>query len=68
MKLVPNARKAWRWISMQAMGVAVALQGAWVFIPDDLKARAGDDLANWVTGALLVLGMIGRMVKQGDGT
>jgi hypothetical protein len=68
MKLVPNARKAWRWISMQAMGVAVALQGAWVFIPDDLKARAGDDLANWVTGALLVLGMIGRLVKQGDGT
>jgi len=68
MKLVPNARKAWRWISMQAMGVAVALQGAWVFIPDDLKARAGDDLANWVTGALLVLGMIGRMVKQGDDT
>ena len=67
MKLVPNARKAWRWISMQAMGVAVALQGAWVFIPDDLKARAGDDLANWVTGALLVLGMIGRLVKQGDG-
>ena len=68
MRLVPNARKAWRWISMQAMGVAVALQGAWVFIPDDLKARAGDDLANWVTGALLVLGMIGRMVKQGDDT
>ena len=68
MRLVPNARKAWRWISMQAMGVAVALQGAWVFIPDDLKARAGDDLANWVTGALLVLGMIGRLVKQGDGT
>ena len=68
MRLVPNARKAWRWISMQAMGVAVALQGAWVFIPDDLKARAGDDLANWVTGALLVLGMIGRLVKQGDDT
>jgi len=68
MTLVPNARKAWRWISMQAMGVAVALQGAWVFIPDDLKARAGDDLANWVTGALLVLGMIGRLVKQGDDT
>ena len=68
MKLVPNARKAWRWISMQAMGVAVALQGAWVFIPDDLKARVGDDTAAWVTGALLVLGMIGRMVKQGDDT
>ena len=68
MKLVPNARKAWRWISMQAMGVAVALQGAWVFIPDDLKSRVGDDTAAWITGALLVLGMIGRLVKQGDDT
>jgi len=64
MKLVDDAPRWWRWLSMQAMGAAVALQGAWVFIPDDLKARAGDDLANWVTGALLVLGMIGRMVKQ----
>jgi len=64
MKLVDNAGRWWRWLSMQAMGAAVALQGAWVFIPDDLKARAGDDLANWVTVALLVLGMIGRMVKQ----
>jgi len=68
MRLVPNARKAWRWISMQAMGVAVALQGAWVFIPDDLKSRVGDDTAAWVTGALLALGMIGRLVKQGDDT
>ena len=68
MTLVPNASKAWRWISMQAMGLAVALQGAWVVIPDDLKARAGDDTAAWITGALLALGMIGRMVKQGDDT
>ena len=68
MKFVDDARRWRRWLSMQAMGAAFALQGAWVFIPDDLKARAGDDLANWVTGALLVLGMIGRLVKQGDDT
>ena len=68
MKLVPNARRAWRWVSMQAMAFAVALQGAWVFIPPDLKARAGEDTAAWVTSALLVLGIIGRMVKQRDGT
>jgi len=68
MKFVDDARRWWRWISMQAMGAAFALQGAWVFIPDDLKARAGDDTAAWVTGALLVLGMIGRLVKQGDDT
>ena len=66
MKLVPNARRAWRWASMQAMAFAVALQGAWIFVPEDLKDRAGEDLAAWVTGTLLVIGMIGRLVKQGD--
>ena len=68
MKFVDDARQWWRWLSMQAMGAAIALQGAWVFIPPDLKSRVGDDTAAWVTGALIALGMIGRMVKQGDAT
>ena len=49
---------------MISMGASVALLGAWVATPDDLKARASDDLANWVTMAILVLGIIGRLVKQ----
>ena len=64
MKLIPDARRAWRWVSVQAMVLATAIQGAWVFIPPDLKARAGDDLASIVTGAILALGVIGRLVAQ----
>jgi len=64
MRLVDDAGRAWRWFSMISMGASVALLGAWVATPDDLKARASDDLANWVTMAILVLGIIGRLVKQ----
>lgn len=66
MKLVPDARRAWRWFSVQAMILATAIQGAWVFIPPDLKARAGDDMASIVTGAILALGVVGRLVLQSD--
>lgn len=64
MKLVPDAHKAWRWFSMQAMVLATAVQGAWLFIPDDLRDRVGDDAAMWVTGTILIAGSIGRMVDQ----
>ena len=65
MKLVTNARQSWRWFSVQAMTVAVALQGAWMAIPDDLKSRVPDDLVNALTMGILVLGVIGRFVPQG---
>lgn len=64
MTIVPNARRAWRWFSVQAMVLATAVQGAWAFIPPDLKERTGDDLASIVTGAILALGVLGRMVSQ----
>lgn len=64
MKLVPEARKAWKWISVQAMVVAGAIQGAWVFIPDDMKASIPSKYVGAATMALLVLGVAGRLVKQ----
>jgi hypothetical protein len=65
MKLVDNARRAWRWISVQAMVLAGAIQAAWVFIPDDMKTSIPPKYVAGVTMALLVLGVAGRLVKQG---
>ena len=65
MKLVRNARQAWKWFSVQAMAASAALQGAWLAMPVDLKTVVPDA---WVTGAavgLLVLGVVGRLVDQG---
>lgn len=64
MKLVPNWRRAWRWISVQAMVVAGAIQGSWIFIPQDMKASIPQDIVQAVTVALLAFGVAGRLVDQ----
>jgi hypothetical protein len=63
-KLVDDARRAWRWISVQAMAAAVAVQATWATLPDDMKAGIPPQLVQWLTLALLVLGIVGRLVKQ----
>lgn len=64
MKLVDDAGKAWRWFSMQAMAWALAIQGAWAAMPEDMKTSIPAGLVHWITMALLVLGIVGRLVKQ----
>ena len=62
--LVDDARKAWRWISIQAMTAALAVQGTWTSVPDDMKASIPASYVQWLTLALLALGIGGRLVKQ----
>lgn len=64
MTLVEDAKRAWRWFSVQAMFWAAAIQGAWEFCPPDLKAGMPPKLVTVVTVGLLVLGIAGRLVKQ----
>ena len=65
MKLVDDARRAYRWFSVQAMGLALAIQGAWEVIPADMKAGIPQQYVTWLTLGLLVLGIAGRLVDQG---
>lgn len=67
-KLVDNARNAWRWVSMQAMTAAIAVQGAWMFIPADMKSSIPPNVVQYATLALLALGVVGRLVKQKEPT
>jgi len=64
MKLVDDWQRAWRWSSMHAMTAALAIQGAWVAIPAEMQQLIHPIVAHAVTGILLVLGIIGRLVKQ----
>lgn len=71
MKLDPNWRQSWRWISMHAMGLALAVQGAWLAVPDDLRQVVPQWASYAVTVVLMVAGLIGRLMdqtKQPDGT
>jgi hypothetical protein len=64
MMFVDNAKRAWRWFSVQAMVVAAAMQGAWVFIPDDMRTSIPHGLVQGATIGLLALGVAGRLVQQ----
>jgi hypothetical protein len=64
MKFVDDIKSAWRWISVQSMALGLAIQGAWEFLPPDLKAGFSDKHVRWVAMSLLVIGIAGRLVKQ----
>ncbi len=61
MKLVPNAKKAWRWLSMQFIGLAAL----WETIPLEAKAVLDPSTQSWITLGLLVAAGLGRMIDQG---
>lgn len=65
--VIPNWRKAWRMISIQCMAAGVGVQGAWAMLGDDMKTALGPDTLKYVaylTIALLIVGMAGRVIKQ----
>ena len=64
MKLIPNWRKAWRMFSVQAQAGSVAVLGTWQALPDDLRGKVPEPVVLGIVGALLVLGIIGRLIDQ----
>lgn len=63
-KLIPNWRRAWRMFSVQAQAGSVAILGAWQALPDDLRGRLPEPVVLGIVGALLVFGIIGRLIDQ----
>lgn len=64
MKLVENAKQAWKWLSVQMMFLAGAVQSAWEMAPADLKSSLDATTVYYITISLLILGMLGRFIKQ----
>ena len=64
MKLIDDWKQCWRWFSVQAMVLATAIQGAWMFIPPQLQASIPPGWVKTITISLLVLGILGRLVDQ----
>ena len=65
MKLVPNARKAWKWFSMQLLVLTAAVQVAWETLPPEALALIPPDVQGYITLGLVLLAMVGRLVDQG---
>jgi hypothetical protein len=64
-RLVEDWKVAWRWFSLQAMALTAAVQAAWAAMPDDLRAHVPARFVTALSLALLLLGIAGRLVRQG---
>jgi hypothetical protein len=63
MKIVPDWREAWKWLSIQLVALGIALQGAVLAFPD-LKDWLGDT-ATHLVGILILAGVaMGRLKDQ----
>ena len=64
MKLIPDWRQAWKWFSVQAFAIIIALPMIWTAMPADVKSYLPDDWKPWIMVALAAAGIIGRIVDQ----
>lgn len=64
MKLIPEWRKAWRMVSMQAQAIGLALCATYAQMYDQLKEAFPPMWMACITGAIFAFGMFGRLVKQ----
>lgn len=66
MKLVDDWRGALRWLSVQIPAINAAFLVTWANLPAKFQEALP---VPWVIGiavGLLVLGVVGRLIKQGD--
>jgi len=64
MRLVSDWRQAWKWFSVQALALSTAILAIWQMLPPELKHSVPDQYVTYGTMAILVLGVIGRVVDQ----
>ena len=69
MKIIDNARDSFRHYSTIALTAASGLQGAWLGIPDAIKANLPvtvGQAVSWISLAIVVLGLFGKFVNQSE--
>ena len=64
MKFVQDAKDWWKWFSMRAMALAVALQATWAALPPEMQESLPDGVVTAITVVILLAGMFGRVVDQ----
>jgi hypothetical protein len=64
MKLIPEAKRAWRMFSVQSMAWGTAMLAGWPAIPADLQTTISPVWYMRVVAFLLVAGILGRLIDQ----
>lgn len=66
MKLIHDWKNAYKYFSTQAMALTIAVQTTWGQLPVELKSQLPNGTAYWLSLILLVGGILGRLLVQGD--
>lgn len=62
--LVPEWRKGYKFISVQAAAINAAFLVAWASMPDDLKTQLPSWLLPFIAGVVLAIGTVGAFINQ----
>ena len=65
-RLTEDWKAAHKWFSTHAMLWASVIQIAYMELPDELKASISPKVIAWITSSILILGIAGRVIKQGE--
>ena len=66
MNLVANWREAWKWFSVHAFALIIALPIIWATLPAEIKAYMPESWEPWVFVTIAIAGVIGRVIDQGS--
>ena len=66
MRLVEEARTAWRWFSVQALAVIAVIPLVWEQLPPEAHALIPEAWRPWAITGVALAGIVGRLVKQGQ--
>lgn len=61
---VEDWRQCWRWFSTHALAITIALQATWLELPSEWRAVVPAQLVHVMTIAVLILGFLGRLMRQ----
>lgn len=64
MKLVEDAKQAWRWMSIQFPALNLAFLGTWGALPSKFQDAIPTPWVIGISTALIVLGVVGRLIDQ----
>lgn len=64
-RFVEDVRKAWRFFSVQVLALLALLPLAWEQLPPETHALIPEPWRPWIVTVLALIGIGGRLIKQG---
>lgn len=64
MSLIEDWKKCWKWMSIQANTLGVAISGTYAALYDEVKANFPAKYMLTLTAVVFLAGIVGRLISQ----